>query len=78
MSIAAPDTDEERATAKLLETGFDAGWADACEAMAQMIEGYSAGQILMAAGEMSAQEMRTVKAVQRWWASAIRHRSNGT
>jgi hypothetical protein len=44
------------------------------EEIAQMIEGYSAGQILMAAGEMTAQEMRSVRAVQRWWASAVRQR----
>lgn len=42
--------------------------------IADMIAGYSAGQIRMAAGEMSAQEMRTVQAVQRWFAVAIRHR----
>lgn len=42
------------------------------EKCAAWIEGYSAGQIRMACGEMSAQEMRTVQAVQRWWASALR------
>lgn len=46
--------------------------AEAMERAAKLIEGYSAGQILLAAGEMTAQEMRTVKAVQRWWAAAIR------
>lgn len=39
-----------------------------------MIEGYSAGQIRLAAGEMTAQEMRTVKAMQQYWAGAIRQR----
>jgi hypothetical protein len=44
------------------------------EQLAAMIEGFSAEQIKMAAGEMTAQEMRSVKAVQRWWVSAMRHR----
>jgi hypothetical protein len=45
------------------------------ETIAKMIEGFTPGQIRMAAGEMSAQEMRTVQAVQRWWVSAIRHKA---
>lgn len=45
----------------------------AIEEGASWIAGYSAGQIRMAAGEMTVQEMRTVQAVQRWWVSALRH-----
>ena len=47
---------------------------EAAEEIAKMIEGFVPGQIRMAAGEMTAQEMRTVQAVQRWWVSAIRHK----
>ncbi len=43
------------------------------EKCAAWIEGYSQGQIRMACGEMTAQEMRTVLAVQRWWIAALRH-----
>lgn len=45
------------------------------EQLAKMIEGFSPGQIRMAAGEMTSQEMRTVRAVQRWWVSAMRHKA---
>ena len=47
----------------------------ALEEAASLIESFSAGQIRLAAGEMSAEEMRVVKAVQRWWAAAIRHKA---
>lgn len=43
------------------------------ERIAKMIEDYTPGQMRLACGEMTAQEMRTVQAVQRWWAAAIRH-----
>ena len=43
------------------------------EKCAKWIENYSPGQIRMACGEMTAQEMRTVQAVQRWWVAALRH-----
>ena len=49
----------------------------ALEEAASLIESFSAGQIRLAAGEMSAGEMRAVKAVQRWWAAAIRHKAAG-
>jgi hypothetical protein len=42
--------------------------------IADMIESYNEEQIKLSAGEMTAQEMRTVKAVQSWWVSAIRHK----
>ena len=47
----------------------------ALEEAASLVESFSAGQIRLAAGEMSAQEMRVVKAVQAWWAAAIRHKA---
>ena len=53
----------------------DAVRQSALEEAASLIESFSAGQIRLAAGEMSAQEMQAVKAVQRWWASAIRHKA---
>ena len=49
----------------------------ALEEAASLIESFSAGQIRLAAGEMSAQEMRAAKAVQRWWVAAIRHKAAG-
>jgi hypothetical protein len=45
------------------------------EQLAKMIDGYNAGQIRLACGEMTAQEMRTVQAVQRWWVAAMRHKA---
>lgn len=39
---------------------------------AKRLEEFSGSQILLACGELSAQEMRTAKAVQRWWAAEIR------
>lgn len=45
-----------------------------CEACARLIEGMSVAEILLAAGEMTAQERRTVKAVQRLFAHKIRER----
>ena len=49
----------------------------ALEEAASLIESFTAGQIRLAAGEMSADEMRAVKAVQRWWAAAVRHKADG-
>jgi hypothetical protein len=60
---------EDHPDTVVARVNYDRGLEDA----AKMIEGFSADQIKMAAGEMTAQEMRTVKAVQRWWVSAIRH-----
>lgn len=48
---------------------------DEREACAKLVESFTADDIRMAAGEMTAQEMRSVKAVQRWWAAVIRGRS---
>lgn len=43
----------------------------AIEECAARIGKFSAGQIKAACGEMSAQEMRTVKAVQGWWVATL-------
>lgn len=44
------------------------------EELAQMIEGITPSDIRLAAGEMTAQEMRTVRAIQKWLAVKIRNR----
>lgn len=47
-------------------------WNDAVEAGASLVESWTASDIRLAGGEMTAQEMRTVKAMQRWFAVQIR------
>lgn len=42
MTIAAPENDEERAKAALLEQGYDAGWADAIEECAKVADRHAA------------------------------------
>jgi hypothetical protein len=44
------------------------------EACAKLIESIKMGEILLAAGEMTAQERRTVKALLPWLANRIRNR----
>ncbi|HYT44907.1 MAG TPA: hypothetical protein VEP90_21450 [Methylomirabilota bacterium] len=40
--------------------------------IADKIESYTSADIRLHAGEMTAQEMRTVKAIQKWWVAEIR------
>src|SRR5437667_9760718 len=40
--------------------------------IADKIESYTTADILLHAGELTAQEMRTVKAIQKWWVAEIR------
>jgi len=48
--------------------------ADEREACARLVEEMKMGEILLAAGEMTAQERRTVRALQKWLAHKIRNR----
>lgn len=44
------------------------------EACAKLIEGITLSEVLLAAGEMTARERRTVKALLPWLANKIRNR----
>lgn len=62
MGIAAPRTDNDR---QLVET-FDAGWSAAIQYAIEIGEKWSgADHIRLHAGEMTAQELRSVRAVVR-------------
>ncbi|HYT41822.1 MAG TPA: hypothetical protein VEP90_05720 [Methylomirabilota bacterium] len=49
---------------------------DCALTIANMIEGYTPADIRLHAGEMTAQEMRTVKTIQKWWVAEIRQFAN--
>ena len=54
---------------RIARINYERGWNEAVSAAASLIESFPGSDIRLAAGEMTAQEMRTVKAVQRWLAS---------
>lgn len=57
-----------------IEDAFDAARAQAIEECAEEIEHTSMDVLLLAAGEMNAQERRTVKAIQGYFARRLRDR----
>jgi hypothetical protein len=75
VSEAEKNTTERRVNTDILY-GFEAGRADAFLEAAKMLE-MSQAAIRLHAGEMTAQEMRTVKAVLKWKAGEIRGKANG-
>lgn len=70
MGIAAPVTPEEKAQA----AAHDLGWEGAMEFAAGIVDKWTeAGHLLLHAGEMTAQELRTVQAVVRAIAAELRN-----
>lgn len=59
-------------TADELETFIFQAKVQEREACAKMIEAITMGEVLLAGGEMSAQERRTVKALLPWVANRVR------
>lgn len=66
MSIKSQDAYEAH------QSGYDVAWSDAIEACAALCEKMPMSEILLAAGEMTAGERRTVRALQKWFAHKIR------
>jgi hypothetical protein len=54
------------------EIGHIKAWNEAAEAAASLVESWTARDIRLAVGEITAQELITVRAAQRWFAIQIR------
>lgn len=73
-NVSSTDTAERRMNTDILHD-FETGRADAFLEAAKMLE-MSQATIRLHAGEMSAQEMRTVQAVLKWKAAEMRGKAH--